>query len=124
MRVKRPMGKIEKKYVVLFSTTGSVDEAEKISDYLIANHLAACVNIIPSIRSVYWWDNRVNHDSEVLMIIKTETSRIPEVEKSIRRLHSYQTPELIALPLHYGIAEYLQWMSEAISASNETSSDR
>jgi periplasmic divalent cation tolerance protein len=118
------MAKANKKYVVLFSTTASMDEAQNISDYLIANHIAACVNIIPSIRSVYWWDNKVNHDSEVLMIIKTETTKIPEVEKSIRRLHSYETPELIALPLHYGIAEYLQWMSEALSPSNETSSDR
>jgi periplasmic divalent cation tolerance protein len=118
------MAKTNKKFVVLFSTTGSVDEAENISDYLIANHLAACVNIVPSIRSVYWWDNKVNHDAEVLMIIKTAASKIEEVEKSIRRLHSYETPELIALPLHYGIAEYLQWMTEALSPPNETSSDR
>ena len=118
------MRKADKQYVVLLSTTGSVEEAEQISDDLITNHLAACVNIIPSIRSVYWWDNKVNHDSEVLMLIKTQTSLIPEVEKSIRRLHSYQTPELIAVSLQYGIAEYLQWMSESLSPSNEISSDQ
>jgi periplasmic divalent cation tolerance protein len=118
------MRKTETKYVVLLSTTGSVDEAETISDYLITNHLAACVNIIPSIRSVYWWDNKVNHDSETLMLIKTETSLIPEVEQCVRKLHSYQTPELIALSLQYGIAEYLQWMSESLSPSNESSPDQ
>jgi periplasmic divalent cation tolerance protein len=118
------MRKADKKYVVLLSTTGSVEEAERISDYLITNHLAACVNIIPTMRSVYWWDNKVNHDAEVLMIIKTHTSLIPEVEQSVRRLHSYQTPELIALSLQYGIAEYLQWMSESLSPVNESSVDQ
>ena len=118
------MKKADTKYVVLLSTTASVDEARQISDHLITNHLAACVNIIPSIQSVYWWDNKVNHDAEVLMLIKTESSFIEEVEQSIRELHSYQTPELIALPLQYGIAEYLQWMSEALSPTNESRSDQ
>ena len=97
-------------YVVILSTTGSMEEASKIADHLVANHLVACVNILPSVHSVYWWNHSVNHDNEILMIMKTEASQVPKVEAAIRSLHSYQVPELIVLPVNYGLPEYLKWM--------------
>jgi periplasmic divalent cation tolerance protein len=108
-------------YVILFSTTGSMTEAETISDYLVSNHLAACVNILPSVRSVYWWNNQVNRDDEVLMVIKSQRSRISDIERSIRKLHSYEVPEIIAFPLEYGLPEYLKWMDQALSSPNNDS---
>jgi len=103
-------------YVVMFSTAGNEKEAYKIANHLVKNHLVACVNIVPSLRSVYWWNNKVNHDNEVLMILKTKTKKVPKIEKAIRALHSYDTPELIAFQLQYGLPRYLQWMDGALSA--------
>lgn len=104
---------METKFRVLLCTTGSGEEAGRIAESLVGSRLAACVNIIPSIRSIYWWNNAVTQDTEVLMLIKTEASRIPEVEQVIRKLHSYQVPELISLPIEYGLPEYLKWLEEA-----------
>lgn len=99
---------------ILFCTTGSIEEATRIAESVVGNHLAACVNIVPAIRSIYWWNNEVSQDNEVLMIIKTEKNRIPELEKSIRDLHSYEVPELISLPLESGLSEYLKWLQDAV----------
>jgi periplasmic divalent cation tolerance protein len=101
-------------HVVLFSTTGSLEEASRIADHLVSNHIVACVNIVPSIHSIYWWDNKVQQDQEVLMILKTRKSKLEELEKAIRTLHTYQTPELIAWNLDYGIREYVDWIDNAI----------
>ena len=107
------------KFVVLLCTTGSLDEASNISEHLVGNHLVACVNIIPGIRSVFWWNNKVQHDNECLMIIKTEESRIPDIERSIRLLHSYENPELIAFPVQYGRPEYLSWIAQSLAVRDE-----
>ncbi len=105
---------MKEKYCVLLSTTNSVEEASKIAGHLVERHLVACVNIIPSILSVYRWENKVNSDPEILLIMKTLVSSIPRVEKAIRELHSYETPELIALPIQYGMKEYLKWMADSV----------
>ncbi len=104
---------------IAFCTTGSMDEASNIAEHLVGNHVAACVNIIPSIRSVFWWNNKVYQDNEVLMMIKTEVGKIPEVEKAIRLLHSYEIPELITLPIEYGMPEYMKWMEAAITLNDD-----
>jgi periplasmic divalent cation tolerance protein len=106
---------MDTQFRVLLCTAGSGEEAGRIAESLVGSRLAACVNIIPSIRSIYWWNNTVTQDNEVLMLIKTEVSRIPEVEQAIRKLHSYQVPELISLPIEYGLPEYLKWLEDAIS---------
>jgi periplasmic divalent cation tolerance protein len=102
-------------HVLLLSTAGSEVEAVKIAGSLVDNHLAACVNIVPGIRSIYYWNNRVNDDSESLMLIKTEKSKIPLVKKSITTLHSYDNPELIVLKIEDGLPEYLKWISGAVA---------
>lgn len=113
------MDKEKSKYVVLYCTTGSLDEASNIAEHLVGNHVAACVNVVPSVRSIYWWNNKVCQDQEALMIIKTEQNRIPEVEQFIRKLHSYETPELIAIPVEYGMQEYLDWISKSLSEKHD-----
>jgi len=103
-------------YVVLFSTTNRLEEAHRIAHQLIAARLVACANIVPSISSVYLWKGSIRNDTEVLMILKTKKSRIPKLEKAFRALHSYETPELIALPLEYGLQEYLKWIDDSLSS--------
>lgn len=110
-------------YLLLLTTTNRVEEAHRIADHLVAAGLVACVNIIPSISSVYRWKGSVQKDSEVLMILKTRKSKIGRLEKALRKIHSYETPELIAVPLVYGLAEYLKWIDDsvAIKKSSEKS---
>lgn len=105
----------KKQYAVLYCTTNSIEDAEQIATALVERRLAACVNIIPSITSVYRWEDKICRDAEVLMVIKTQESRIPKVEEAIRSLHSYQTPELIALPVKYGMKEYLKWIDASLA---------
>lgn len=107
----------EKIHIALLSTAGSEKEAIKIANHLVQNRLAACVNIIPGIRSIYRWEGKVNEDTEVLMILKTEKSKLPLLKKAIQSLHSYQTPELIAFQIEDGMPEYLAWLSESVANS-------
>jgi periplasmic divalent cation tolerance protein len=101
-------------YVLLISTAGNVQEARTIARNLVSKHLVACVNIVPSIHSIYWWKDEVAEDHELLILIKSKRHKIPEIEKTIRSLHSYETPELIAVPLEYGLAEYLKWIDASL----------
>ena len=101
-------------YVLLFSTAGNEQEARAIATHLVSHHLVACVNIVPSIHSIYWWKNGVTEDNEVLLLMKSKRENIAEIEKAVRSLHSYETPELIAVPLHYGFSEYLNWIDAAL----------
>ena len=102
------------KYIVIFSTVGNAGEASRIAEKLVSDHLVACVNIIPGIQSIYWWNNAVQTDQEVLMVMKTEKSRYHDVEQAIRSLHSYEVPEIISLPLENGFEEYLKWIENAV----------
>lgn len=104
----------QKQYMIFFSTTNSVEDARRISEHLVKERLVACVNIVPSITSIYWWKGSVTEDQEVLMIIKTSSRKAAEVEKAIRSLHKYETPELIGFQLQYGLPEYLQWMQTSL----------
>jgi periplasmic divalent cation tolerance protein len=103
--------------IVIFGMAGSEQEASKIAEYLVNNRLAACVNIIPSIQSVYRWKGEINIDKEVLMIIKTDASRFLEIEQAVRSLHSYEVPELIAFPIQQGLKGYLDWIEESVSTN-------
>lgn len=101
-------------YVLLFSTAGNEQEARAIATHLVSNHLVACVNLVPSIRSIYWWKDEITEDNEVLLLMKSKRENVSEIEKAVRSLHSYETPELIAVPLNYGFAEYLNWIDAAL----------
>ena len=84
--------------------------AERIADLLIARRLAACINILAPCRSVYRWKDAVQRDEEHPMLIKTTLERYPELERSLRSEHPYELPEIIAVPIERGLAEYLGWV--------------
>jgi periplasmic divalent cation tolerance protein len=100
--------------VVVLVTTASRDEGKKIARHLVESRLAACVNITQSIESVYRWEGKMAEEVEFLLIIKSVRELFPEIRAEISRLHSYQTPEIICLPVVEGSRNYLQWISDSV----------
>ncbi len=98
--------------IVILCNCGSLDEARKVAQGLVARRHAACVNIVPGIHSIYRWQGKVEEAAEWLLIVKTQAARYAEVEATIRELHSYTTPEVIALPIAKGLPAYLDWILE------------
>jgi periplasmic divalent cation tolerance protein len=102
--------------IVVLVTCGSVKEARTIARALVERKLAACVNILPSaVESIYRWKNKVESAKEFLLMIKTTRKRFTALESEVRRLHSYDVPEIIALPVASGSREYLNWIAESTS---------
>lgn len=99
---------------IVLSTAGSEDEARKIAHHLVEQRLAACVNIIPRIESVYRWEGKVESNREYLLLIKTSSTMFPEVRDAILELHSYELPECVEIAVEDGSSEYLQWMEESL----------
>lgn len=97
--------------VTVFVTVESRDEARTIAQALVRERLAACVNVLPEIRSFYWWDGAVQDDPELLLIVKTRADRFADLERRVRELHSYEVPEVIALPIRQGSEPYLDWVA-------------
>jgi periplasmic divalent cation tolerance protein len=97
---------------VVLTTAGSHEEAQKIARELVERRLAACVNIIPQIESVYRWQDKVERAPEWLLIIKTQAGAFEKLRDTIRELHSYDVPECIMLEVADGSAEYLNWVLE------------
>jgi periplasmic divalent cation tolerance protein len=97
---------------IVLTTCGSEDEARKIAHALVERRLAACVNILPKIESVYRWQGKVESAREWLLLIKTSEEKFPAVRDAIRELHSYELPECIALNIEDGSGAYLQWIAE------------
>ena len=99
-------------YIVILTTTANDDEAGRIARDLVDNRLAACVNIVGPVRSVYRWKDEVHDDREHLLVIKTVRERFEQIREHVGELHSYELPELIALPLEAGDENYLNWLSD------------
>jgi periplasmic divalent cation tolerance protein len=106
-------------YTVMFSTVSSEEEAKKITQTLLEEKLAACVNILPSIESFFWWEGKIDTAKEMLLIIKTLERNIPFVTKRIKELHSYKVPEIIAVSIIGGNNDYLRWIRESIANSSK-----
>lgn len=104
--------------LIVFATASSNEEASRIAGSLVEERLAACVNIVSSIESVYRWQGEVTRDKETLMIIKTTGERYAELERRIKELHSYTTPEVIALKIERGSKAYLDWLRESTYEEN------
>ena len=99
-------------YCIINCTTRNKEEAIYIAKSLVERKLIACCNIVPSITSVYEWENDLCCDEECLMVMKTKTELFNEVEITIKELHSYDTPEIICIPINNGSSEYLSWVNE------------
>jgi periplasmic divalent cation tolerance protein len=102
--------------VVVLVTVGSRDEGERIATAVVGDQLAACVNIVGPIESIYRWDDQVQHDQELLLVMKTRAALVGDLEVRVKALHSYQTPEIIALPITSGSQAYLDWLQGATRA--------
>ncbi len=85
--------------------------AERIAEAVVNERLAACVNLISGLTSIYRWEGQLQRDTELLLIIKTRSAVYPQLEARLRQLHPYQLPEIIALPIHTGSADYLNWIA-------------
>jgi periplasmic divalent cation tolerance protein len=96
--------------IVILCTSASEEEADRIARHLLEEHVAACVNVIPMHRSYYWWQGAIESSSEYLLLIKSSATLFPAVEQAIRGMHSYEVPEVLALPVLAGSADYLAWL--------------
>jgi len=100
--------------IVIFVTTSSEPEARKIADLLLNRRKAACVNIVPKIESSFWWQGKLDSAQESLLIIKTKASLLSEIVSLVKAAHSYEVPEIIALPIIGGNEDYLKWIEDEV----------
>jgi periplasmic divalent cation tolerance protein len=98
--------------IAVFMTAANGEEATRLADMLVGAHLAACVQILPEMESVYRWQGKVERQAEVLLIAKTVQGKFDELEREVRALHSYDTPEIVAVPILTASAPYLEWLTQ------------
>ena len=96
-------------------TAGSKDEAAKVGKALVASGLAACINILENMTSIYMWETELQEDAEVVMIAKTTEDRIPELIEKVKSLHSYDCPCIVRLPVLGGYQPFLDWIAEEVN---------
>jgi len=99
--------------IIIFITASSDEEAGNIAKTLVTEKLVACVNIIPGIRSTYWWEGKVCQEDEVMLLAKTVNSLFPAVMNRVKSLHSYEVPEIISFPIAEGFPDYVRWIEKA-----------
>ena len=99
--------------IIVFSTCANRKEALSIASAIVKDQLAACVQLLPPIRSIYRWQGAIEQSREILMLFKTTAAQFPALEKRIGELHSYDTPEILAVPVVAGAEKYLAWLRES-----------
>ncbi|HOL66389.1 MAG TPA: divalent-cation tolerance protein CutA [bacterium] len=104
------------KYLQVITATGSQPAAKKLARVLVQEKLAACVQIVGPVTSIYWWQGKVEHSQEWLCLMKTTAGLYPRLEKRLRKLHSYQVPEVIGLGIACGSQAYLSWLKSNVSS--------
>jgi len=97
--------------IAVLMTAANREEALRVAERLVGSQLAACVQILPAMESVYRWKGEIERQAEILLIAKTMRSKFEELEREVRQLNSYETPEIIALPITAGSTPYLEWLS-------------
>lgn len=101
--------------IVVFITASNEKEAQKISEKLVKKNLAACVSMITGVHSVFQWKRKIYEEEEVLLIVKSGLNKFDEITNEVKRIHSYQVPEIIALPIVTGAEDYMVWVEESIT---------
>ena len=104
----------ESAYIVLFTTASNSEEAHKIAKVLLSQRKAACVNIVPGISSLFWWQDKLDSAQESLLIVKTKASLLNQIVTLVREIHSYEVPEIVALPIIGGNEDYLEWIDKEV----------
>jgi periplasmic divalent cation tolerance protein len=102
--------------IVVFLTAANGEEATRLADLLIGAHLAGCIQILPEMESVYRWQGKIERQSEILLIAKTTAAKFAELEREVRALHSYETPEIVAITLAAASTPYLKWLIASLEA--------
>jgi len=100
--------------VVIFITAGTDAEANRLAEALLKQRKAACVNIVPGVSSRFWWQGHLDSDQESLLIVKTKASLLDEIVGLVKEVHSYDVPEVIALPIIGGNSDYLDWLGKEL----------
>ena len=98
--------------VMAMTTTNQAREARSLAELLVKERMAACVQIVPKVESVYEWDGKIHADQEYLLIIKTRERRVDAIKKALEKHHSYEVPEFTVLPIVDGMDEYMKWLEE------------
>jgi len=101
-------------YVAIFITVSTRAEADKIAEVLLTERRVACTNIIPGVSSLFWWQEKLDSAQENLLIAKTKASQLDEVVRLVKENHSYQVPEIIAVPIVGGNQDYLEWIDNEV----------
>ncbi|MDY0093300.1 MAG: divalent-cation tolerance protein CutA [Candidatus Vecturithrix sp.] len=105
------------KYILIFITASSVQEAEMLATALVKKKLAACGNILPDLRSVFWWQGNLENEQEALLILKSRFALLSDIIRVVKSLHSYDEPEIIAIPILAGSESYLAWIEQETQTS-------
>ncbi len=101
--------------VMVVVSTCPADHAQSLAESLVSERLAACVNIMPSVRSIYRWEGQICSDTESVLLIKTTRTGYPGLESRLTQLHPYEVPEVVALAVESGLSTYLDWVNESMS---------
>ena len=109
-----------RQYRVVLVSCGSIAEARKIGRNVVEKKLAACANIVPGVESIYRWKGKVERAGEVLVVVKTTANRLPALEREVKRLHRYDVPEFIVLPIIAGSRKYLAWLQGSTTPANKS----
>ena len=110
--------------IMVLMTAGSREEAARLADMLVVARLAACVQILPEIESIYHWEGKVERAPEILLLAKSTQANFAALEAAVRSLHSYETPEIIALPITLASAPYLEWLTANVIPHGKVTNPR
>jgi periplasmic divalent cation tolerance protein len=102
-------------HIIVLVTAIDKKQAQRIADELVKSRLAACVNIVKDVRSIFVWKGKIDRQAEVILMVKSTKSRFKAIVKLVKSLHSYEVPEIIALPIIDGSRDYLRWIDESVS---------
>jgi len=106
-------------YIIAITTTPSKNEAEKIAKTLLEERLIACANIIGPVQSLFWWQGKIDEAQEHLILMKTRKDLFSKLSEKVKALHSYQVPEIIAMPIVEGFKPYLEWLESSLKMDDD-----
>ena len=106
---------MDERPVLIMVTTGGRDDAERLGEALVVEHLAACCSVVPTVHSIYYWQGQLHRGHEALLLVKTVESQAAMVQEFVRSHHDYELPEILQVPIEGGSAPYLKWLEEQVA---------
>jgi periplasmic divalent cation tolerance protein len=106
---------MDERAVLILVTTGARDDAERLGEALVVEHLAACCSVVPTVHSIYYWEGQLQREHEALLLVKTLESRAGDVQEFVRTHHPYELPEMLQVPIEGGYSPYLNWLEEQVA---------